>query len=97
MSSSEEENVDASMVQDDDDDHDSQEQDRPQSLTPPDADTIRIIVSTDNHLGYNERDAVRGLDSFAALEEVLYLAKELQADMVLLAGDLFVSFCLAYF
>ena len=67
----------------------SQSQDLPPVLTPPDGDTIRILVSTDNHLGYNERDAVRGLDSFAALEEVLYMAKELQADMVLLAGDLF--------
>jgi double-strand break repair protein MRE11 len=54
-----------------------------------DADTIRIIVSTDNHLGYSEGDTVRGCDSFAAMEEVLYLAKHYNADMVLLAGDLF--------
>jgi double-strand break repair protein MRE11 len=38
-------------------------------------DTLRIMVSTDNHLGYAEKDPVRGLDSFAAFEEVLYLAK----------------------
>jgi double-strand break repair protein MRE11 len=30
-----------------------------------------------------------GLDSFAAFEEVLYLAKHFQCDMVLIAGDLF--------
>jgi double-strand break repair protein MRE11 len=47
-----------------------------QELGTPDEDTFRILVSTDNHLGYNERDPVRGLDSFAALEEVLYLAKK---------------------
>jgi double-strand break repair protein MRE11 len=88
--SEEEENMDASMMNNhDDDDDEPQDPNRPPTLDPPDADTIRIIVSTDNHLGYNERDAVRGLDSFAALEEVLFLAKELQADMVLLAGDLF--------
>lgn len=47
------------------------------------------MVSTDNHLGYAEDDNVRGNDSFAALEEVLYLAKHYRCDMVLLAGDLF--------
>lgn len=55
----------------------------------PDDNTMRILVSTDNHLGYAENDTVRGLDSFSALEEVLYLAKHYNADMVLLAGDLF--------
>ena len=45
-------------------------------LGSPDEDTLRILVSTDNHLGYLERDPVRALDSFAALEEVLYLAKK---------------------
>ena len=40
-----------------------------------DHDTIRIMVSTDNHLGYAERDPIRGLDSFAAFEEVLLLSK----------------------
>jgi double-strand break repair protein MRE11 len=59
------------------------------STEPVDTDTIRIVVSTDNHLGFAENDSVRGNDSFAAMEEVLYLAKEHSADMVLLAGDLF--------
>lgn len=40
-----------------------------------DEDTLRILVSTDNHLGYCERDPIRGFDSFAAFEEVLQLAK----------------------
>jgi len=40
-----------------------------------DEDTLRIMVSTDNHLGFAERDPIRGLDSFAAFEEVLMLAK----------------------
>jgi double-strand break repair protein MRE11 len=54
-----------------------------------DENTIRVMVSTDNHLGYCEGDTVRGMDSFAALEEVLWLARYYKADMVLLAGDLF--------
>ena len=40
-----------------------------------DGDTLRVMVSTDNHLGYLERDPIRGNDSFAAFEEVLLLAK----------------------
>jgi double-strand break repair protein MRE11 len=52
-----------------------------QELGDPDEDTFRILISTDNHLGYNERDPVRGLDSFAALEEVLYLAKKYNVRM----------------
>jgi Calcineurin-like phosphoesterase len=58
-------------------------------LEPPDANTMRIMLSTDNHLGYEENDAVRGMDSFAAFEEVLYLAKRFHCDMVLIAGDIF--------
>ncbi|KAJ9201561.1 hypothetical protein DTO164E3_3454 [Paecilomyces variotii] len=57
------------------------------SLT--DADTIRILVSTDNHVGYNERDPIRGDDSWKSFHEVMCLAKERDVDMVLLAGDLF--------
>ena len=30
-----------------------------------DDDVMRICLSTDNHLGYKERDPVRGMDSFA--------------------------------
>ena len=52
-------------------------------------DTLRIMVSSDNHLGYLENDPVRGDDSFAALEEVLFLAKHYKCDLVLLTGDLF--------
>lgn len=45
-------------------------------LEDPDQDTLRVLVSTDNHLGFMERDPIRGMDSFAALEEVLHLAKK---------------------
>ncbi|PYI11835.1 DNA repair exonuclease [Aspergillus sclerotiicarbonarius CBS 121057] len=54
-----------------------------------DAETIRILVSTDNHVGYNERDPIRGDDSWKSFHEVMCLAKEHDVDMVLLAGDLF--------
>ena len=61
----------------------------PAPTHPPDGDTVRILLSTDNHLGYLEADGVRSEDSFAAMEEVLYLARKFSCDMVLLAGDLF--------
>ena len=54
-----------------------------------DMDTLRIMLSTDNHVGFMEDDPVRGNDSFAALEEVLFLARNFRCDLVLLAGDLF--------
>ncbi|MCJ1231886.1 meiotic recombination [Toensbergia leucococca] len=53
------------------------------------ADTIRILVATDSHVGYNERDAIRGDDSWKSFHEVMCLAKEQDVDMILLAGDLF--------
>jgi len=53
------------------------------------ADTIRILVATDNHVGYNEHDAIRGGDSSRTFDEIMGLANDHDVDMVLLAGDLF--------
>lgn len=53
------------------------------------ADTLRILVATDNHVGYNERDPVRGDDSWKTFHEIMTLAKDRDVDMVLLGGDLF--------
>ena len=40
-----------------------------------DENTFRVMVSTDNHMGYAEKCPIRGNDSFAAFEEVLCLAR----------------------
>lgn len=56
---------------------------------PPSHDVIKVLISTDNHLGYLEKDPVRGDDSFRVFEEVLQLAKANKVDMLLLGGDLF--------
>lgn len=45
-----------------------------------DDDTIKCLIMTDNHVGYLERDAVRGEDSFRALEEMLQIAQAEQAN-----------------
>ncbi|RMZ69075.1 double-strand break repair mus-23 [Pyrenophora seminiperda CCB06] len=70
--------------------------DTPLCIMPPrargqqrSADTIRILVATDSHVGYNERDAERKDDSWRTFHEVMCLAKEHEVDMVLHAGDLF--------
>lgn len=38
------------------------------------ADTIRIMLATDNHIGYMERDPIRGQDSINTFKEILELA-----------------------
>eukprot|EP00200_Dunaliella_tertiolecta_P007772 CAMPEP_0202389858 /NCGR_PEP_ID=MMETSP1127-20130417/85364_1 /ASSEMBLY_ACC=CAM_ASM_000462 /TAXON_ID=3047 /ORGANISM="Dunaliella tertiolecta, Strain CCMP1320" /LENGTH=84 /DNA_ID=CAMNT_0048991779 /DNA_START=12 /DNA_END=263 /DNA_ORIENTATION=+ len=57
--------------------------------TQQDGDILRILVSSDNHLGVWEKDEIRKHDSFAAFDEVLQQALEMNVDLVLLGGDLF--------
>ncbi|ETW77246.1 hypothetical protein HETIRDRAFT_327725 [Heterobasidion irregulare TC 32-1] len=52
-------------------------------------DTIRIMLATDNHIGYLERDPIRGQDSINTFKEILQLAVKNDVDFILLAGDLF--------
>jgi hypothetical protein len=56
---------------------------------PNDGDILRMMVATDNHLGYMETDPVRKEDSFVAFEEIFKVAKDHGVDCVLLGGDLF--------
>ncbi|RMZ82416.1 hypothetical protein DV737_g2115, partial [Chaetothyriales sp. CBS 132003] len=53
------------------------------------ADTISILVATDNHVGAHERDPIRSDDSWRSFHEIMCLAKQREVDMILLAGDLF--------
>ncbi|XP_069495367.1 double-strand break repair protein MRE11 isoform X1 [Ambystoma mexicanum] len=57
--------------------------------TIDDDSTFNILVATDIHLGYMEKDAVRGNDSFVTFDEILRLAQEHEVDFLLLGGDLF--------
>ncbi|KAG2007050.1 double-strand break repair protein MRE11 [Coprinopsis cinerea AmutBmut pab1-1] len=52
-------------------------------------DTIKILLATDNHIGYLERDPIRGQDSINTFREILQLAVKNEVDFILLAGDLF--------
>ena len=50
---------------------------------------LRILIATDNHLGYGEKWPERQLDSFITFEEILEIATKENVDFVLLGGDLF--------
>ncbi|XP_030056059.1 double-strand break repair protein MRE11 [Microcaecilia unicolor] len=54
-----------------------------------DENTFKILVATDIHLGYMEKDAVRGNDTFVTFAEILQLAQDHEVDFLLLGGDLF--------
>lgn len=51
--------------------------------------TIRILITTDNHVGFNENDLIRGDDGWKTFQEITYLAKTRDVDMILQGGDLF--------
>nr|VZI23564.1 unnamed protein product [Spirometra erinaceieuropaei] len=53
------------------------------------ANILRILVTSDNHVGYLEKDGIRGRDSFTTFEEILYLAQQHDVDFILAGGDLF--------
>ena len=53
------------------------------------SDCLRVLLATDIHLGYKEKDANRAADSFDTFEEILGIARDQRVDMLLLGGDLF--------
>ncbi|KAH3902810.1 related to Double-strand break repair protein MRE11 [Saccharomycodes ludwigii] len=57
--------------------------------TYPDENTLRILITTDNHVGYNETDPIVGDDSWKTFDEILAFAKRYNVDMILQSGDLF--------
>ncbi|XP_008185560.1 LOW QUALITY PROTEIN: double-strand break repair protein MRE11 [Acyrthosiphon pisum] len=54
-----------------------------------DSENFKILVATDLHLGFEEKNLVRADDTFNTFEEVLQLAVKHEVDFILLAGDLF--------
>lgn len=58
-------------------------------VAPPNENTLRLLVASDNHLGFMEDDPIRGDDSFKSFEEILQKARDNSVDFVLLGGDLF--------
>ena len=57
----------------------------------PSDDTMKILIATDIHLGYdyNKKRGQESEDSFVAFEEILQHARENEVDFILLGGDLF--------
>ncbi|KAL6928413.1 hypothetical protein ACO0SA_003153 [Hanseniaspora valbyensis] len=55
-----------------------------------DDDTFRIMITTDNHIGYKENDPYVELDSYNNFKEVLQICNNLgNVDFMLNSGDLF--------
>lgn len=52
------------------------------------ANVMRILVATDNHVGYDERQKW-GQDALNTLREIMQMAKDQRVDFVLLGGDLY--------
>ncbi|KAI8811120.1 Mre11 DNA-binding presumed domain-containing protein [Cladochytrium replicatum] len=50
---------------------------------------MRILLATDLHIGYMEKDQIRQMDTFQTLDEILSIAKKQEVDFILLGGDLF--------
>lgn len=59
------------------------------SMADSDPDTIRILLTTDNHVGYKENDPIIGDDSWKTFHEITSIAKDYNVDMVVQGGDLF--------
>lgn len=51
--------------------------------------TFKFLITTDNHMGFKEDDFIRRKDSYMAFDEALKIARDEDADFVLLGGDLF--------
>lgn len=45
-------------------------------------DIIKIMLATDNHIGYMERDPVRGQDAINTFKEILELAVKYEASII---------------
>jgi double-strand break repair protein MRE11 len=56
----------------------------------PDPENVfKILIATDNHLGYGEKSPERRNDSYTTFNEILQIARDQDVDFVLLGGDLF--------
>ncbi|KAL6122591.1 hypothetical protein NUSPORA_00359 [Nucleospora cyclopteri] len=50
---------------------------------------MKILITSDNHLGYNETDNIRCNDSFRTFEEILMAGRDETVDFIIQGGDLF--------
>ncbi|CAH1155365.1 unnamed protein product [Phaedon cochleariae] len=60
-----------------------------QTTNRDDGDILTILVATDIHLGFEEKDPIRDQDTYDTFEEILKIASAEEVDFILLGGDLF--------
>lgn len=51
---------------------------------------LYLLLATDNHLGYLEKDPIRGRDSFLVFEEIMRKAQELEVRHDLFGASAYV-------
>lgn len=52
---------------------------------------FKILIATDIHLGYDEKDPLRSRDSINTFEEILQISQENDVDFILLGKNLFLT------
>lgn len=50
---------------------------------------MKLLITSDNHLGFKETDPIRSEDSFNTFTEIMKVAKQENVDLILQSGDLF--------
>lgn len=50
---------------------------------------MKLLITSDNHLGFKETDPIRSEDSFNTFQEIMEIAKQENVDFILQGGDLF--------
>lgn len=55
------------------------------------SDTIRILLTTDNHVGCFENDPIRGNDGWKTFDEITQIAKDQDVDMLVQGVIYFIS------
>lgn len=51
--------------------------------------SLKFLITTDNHVGFEENDPIRGEDAARTFNEIMVTAQEQEVDFVIQGGDLF--------
>ena len=58
-----------------------------------DEDTFKILIATDIHLGFLEKDAIRGNDSYTTMDEILKCAQTNEVLYTCLCASVHLCLC----
>ena len=61
-------------------------------MEPDDSEILKILIATDNHLGFGEKYPERQKDSFTTFDEILQIGRDENVDLVILGAYDFGNF-----